>query len=445
MAGEPRQFFGDQRRLVVTPMPEPRPVQRHRNDQRPIGNQADMPPQHAADQAGKADFAAMFQLQRNFACDIAVGNRSFDPRMARRIGQTGGAPGIGFSGKGQRQITARAGRLGKQAKLLPAILAKAVLIRRDRAAGRAARRQGKIDENFQRVCQRLHILLVGYNRTRHKRGMEQARPPEIFDPRRRRALQLRAIGRTGNGHFLWDHLADDLADRLGCTTRSFEKCLILGPLAGHAQAIAGPKATEIISFPLAEEDRLGIEPGSFDLIVAAGALDSINDLPGALVQIRRALKPDGLFLGALFGAGTLASLKKAMLLADAGRAMPHIHPQIELRSAADLLARAGFAMQVADKAEADVRYGDWRRLVSDLRDAGIGNCLARQRPYLGKGYTERLDAAWAGLKDGDGKVCERFEYLHLSGWAPSPDQPKAAPRGSGKVSLAALLDKSGKI
>lgn len=275
--------------------------------------------------------------------------------------------------------------------------------------------------------------------------MEPARPPEIFDARRRRALQLRAIGRAANGHFLWDHLADDLADRLACTTRSFEKCLILGPLAGHAKAITGTKAAHIATLPLAEEDRLGIEPGSFDLIISGGTLDSVNDLPGALVQIRRALKPDGLFLGALFGAGTLASLKKAMLLADAGRVMPHIHPQIELRAAADLLARAGFAMQVADKAETDIRYADWRRLVSDLRDAGIGNCLARRRPYLGKGYIERLDTAWSSLKDGDGKVRERFEYLHLSGWAPSPDQPKAAPRGSGKVSLAALLDKSGKI
>lgn len=272
--------------------------------------------------------------------------------------------------------------------------------------------------------------------------MEQASPPEIFDRRRRRALQSRASDRAAGAHFLWELLADDLADRLACTTRSFEKCLIVGPLAVHAAALAGSKAAEIATLPMAEEDRLGIEPGSFDLIVAAGTLDSVNDLPGALVQIRRALRPDGLFLGALFGAGTLASLKRAMMIADGARAMPHIHPQIELRAAADLLARAGFAMQVADRIGTDVRYGDWRRLVGDLRDAGIGNCLTGQRGCLGKSYPDRLDAAWTALKDNEGKVSERFEFLHLSGWAPSPLQPKPARRGSGKVSLAALLDRS---
>ncbi|MFN3748162.1 MAG: methyltransferase domain-containing protein [Sphingorhabdus sp.] len=274
--------------------------------------------------------------------------------------------------------------------------------------------------------------------------MEQARPPEIFDRRRRHAMQERAFRRSGGAHFLWDILAEELADRLACTTRSFEKCLVIGPLAHQADTIAGAKAKEIVTRPFAEEDRLEIEPASFDLIIAAGTLDSVNDLPGALVQIRRAMRPDGLFLGALFGAGSLASLKKVMMLADGHRIMSHIHPQIELRSASDLLARTGFAMQVADRSGSDVRYGDWRTLIEDLRDAGIGNCLSGSRGYLGKQYPDRLESAWSQHKDKDGKVSERFEFIHLSGWSPSPDQPKAAARGSGKVSLAALLDKSGK-
>lgn len=257
-------------------------------------------------------------------------------------------------------------------------------------------------------------------------------------------MQERAFRRSGGAHFLWDILAEELADRLACTTRSFEKCLVIGPLAHQADTIAGAKAKEIVTRPFAEEDRLETEPASFDLIIAAGTLDSVNDLPGALVQIRRSLRPDGLFLGALFGAGTLASLKKTMMLADGHRIMPHIHPQIELRSASDLLARTGFAMQVADRSGSDVRYGDWRTLVEDLRDAGIGNCLSGRRGYLGRHYPDRLESAWSQHKDKDGKVSERFEFIHLSGWSPSPDQPKAAARGSGKVSLAALLDKSGK-
>lgn len=274
--------------------------------------------------------------------------------------------------------------------------------------------------------------------------MEQS-PPEIFDRRRRHSLQLRATRRVTGSHFLWEALADDIADRLACTTRSFDKCLILGPLATHAAAIVGTKTSDTSAVAVADEDRLDLEPGSFDLIIAAGALDSVNDLPGALIQFRRALRPDGLFLGAMFGAGTLTSLKKAMLAADGSRAMPHIHPQIELRMAADLLARAGYAMQVADKVGVDVRYGDWRTLVADLRDAGIGNSLAGPRGYLGRKYPERLDAAWCAQRDTSGKVIERFEFLHLSGWAPSPDQPKPARRGSGTVSLATVLDKSGKF
>lgn len=274
--------------------------------------------------------------------------------------------------------------------------------------------------------------------------MQVASPPEIFDRRRRCAMRERGAYRKGEGHFLWEVLADDLIDRLNCTSRRFARALILGPLARQAEEILGEKAAEFVSLPFAEEDRLGIDPGSFDLVIAAGTLDSVNDLPGALVQIRRALRPDGLFLGALFGAGTLASLKKAMMIADGNRTSAHVHPQIELRTAADLLARTGFALQVADKVKTDVHYGDWRTLIADLRDAGIGNSLAGPKPYLGRSYPARLDAAWAALRNADGKVRERFELLHLSGWAPSPDQPKPAARGSGKVSLISVFEKTGK-
>lgn len=274
--------------------------------------------------------------------------------------------------------------------------------------------------------------------------MTSSAPPEIFDRTRRRAMQERGVHRNGARHFLWDVLVDDIADRLACTTRSFERALVLGPLADRAEAILGGKAADWVALPMVEEDRLGIDPESYDLILSAATLDSVNDLPGALIQIRRALRPDGLFLGAMFGAGTLASLKRAMMTADGEQVSAHIHPQIELRLAADLLARAGFSMQVADKMETHVRYKDWRTLANDLRDAGIGNCLAGPKRYLGRTYPERLDAGWAMLKNAEGKVRERFEFIHLSGWAPSPDQPKPAARGSGKVSLAAIFENSDK-
>jgi NADH dehydrogenase [ubiquinone] 1 alpha subcomplex assembly factor 5 len=268
--------------------------------------------------------------------------------------------------------------------------------------------------------------------------MSMQAPPMIFDPKRRAALQRRARPAES---FLWHYMADDLADRLACTTRKFERGLIIGPLAALVEKFEGRTIARLELQPDANEDQLEAELSSFDLIISAGSLDSINDLPGALIQIRRALRPDGLFLGMLFGAGTLAKLKAAMLAAELGANSPHIHPQVELRSVADLLARAGYNLQVADQHGLDVRYVDWRKLVADLREAGIGNALMGGRRYLGKGFTSRLDNQWQRTAESDGKVSERFEFIHLSGWVPDASQPKPAARGSGKVSLADALSK----
>lgn len=268
--------------------------------------------------------------------------------------------------------------------------------------------------------------------------MSQA-PPEMFDRRRRLAMRERAYARSGGQSFLWEQLAGDLAERLADVTVEFADVLIIGPMAAYANAILGGRhGTLLCAGPEIEEDRLPFEPGSFDLIICAGTLDSVNDLPGALVQMRRALRPDGLLLAHMFGAGTLASLKQAMMLADGESVAPHIHPQVELRAAADLLQRAGFALPVADLDASDVRYGDWRTLIADLRDMGLGNQLASPRGFLGCDYPKRLDQAWASIAR-DGKVTERFVHLHLSGWAPAPSQPQPARRGSGQASLADIL------
>ena len=284
-------------------------------------------------------------------------------------------------------------------------------------------------------------------------------PPEIFDRRRRHALRARGAGRAGD-HFLWHHIAQDMAERLSAVTRTFEHALILGPigrwqgeilppnvtctLAPLRDAAAGAKAGAGAAddAPVAlEEDRLPFTPGSFDLVISAGTLDSVNDLPGALIQIRRLLRPDGLFLGHMFGAGTLGTLKAMLLEADADRVTPHIHPQIDLRSAADLIVRAGFTLPVADQDISTVRYGDWRSIISDIRDAGVGNALAGLRNYLGKAMPARLDHAFAARADAQGKVTESFAHIYLSGWAPSENQPRPAKRGSGQVSLADILSK----
>ena len=275
--------------------------------------------------------------------------------------------------------------------------------------------------------------------------------PEIFDRRRRHALRARAATRSGD-MFLWNHIAHDIAERLSAVTRAFEHALIIGPI-GHWQGKIMPQNVRCTIASLnnadvksdapvvLEEDRLPFEPGSFDLVISAGTLDSVNDLPGALIQIRRILRPDGLFLGHMFGAGTLSTLKSMLLEADADRVTPHIHPQIDLRSAADLIVRAGFSLPVADQDMSVVRYSDWRSIISDIRDAGIGNALAGPRTFLGKDVYERLDSAFAARADAQGKITEGFAHLYLSGWAPSGNQPRPAKRGSAQVSLADFLSK----
>lgn len=264
-------------------------------------------------------------------------------------------------------------------------------------------------------------------------------PPEIFDRQRQIAMRQRGWARTGGRNFMWDRIADEFAERLAAVTHDFGDILFLGPMSAYAADILkGRTGTVTCAPPDTEEDRLPYPLGSFDLIVCGGTLDSVNDLPGALIQMRRALRPDGLLLAHMFGAGTLYALKTAMLDADGQAASAHIHPQIELRSAADLLSRAGFTLPVADMDTEAVRYSDWRRLVADLRDMGIGNALATTRPIIDRGYTAKLNSAWNAQIE-DGKVTENFVHLHLSGWAPSENQPKPARRGSGKTSLAAIL------
>ena len=265
-----------------------------------------------------------------------------------------------------------------------------------------------------------------------------SQPSEIFDRKRRRALRERA-DRRGGDRFLWQIIADDIADRLVDVARDFHDVLIVGPMTAYASQILVGRQAEITSGDIIDEDRLPFAAASFDLIICAGTLDSVNDLPGALVQMRRCLRPDGLFLGHMFGAGTLASLKSAMLEAEREKAAPHIHPQIDLRSAADLLTRAGFTLPVIDTDATTVRYGDWRALVRDLRDMGVGNALAGPRTLLSRDVSRDLDDAWQKRISNDGKVEERFVHIHLSGWSPSKDQPKPAKRGSGAVSLASIL------
>ncbi|HET8612108.1 MAG TPA: methyltransferase domain-containing protein, partial [Sphingomonas sp.] len=195
-------------------------------------------------------------------------------------------------------------------------------------------------------------------------------PPEPFDRRRRRARRDRAAGRFAVHGFLTVHIGAELLARLEGVDRRFERALLIGAadpaladaLRAWGMAVsavdAGAAFARAAGGVQAEEDRLPFAAESFDLIVSAGVLDSVNDLPGALLLARRALRPDGLFLAGFLGAGSLPRLRAAMLEADmaGGGVAPRIHPQIDVRAAGDLLARAGFALPVADGERLDVRY-----------------------------------------------------------------------------------------
>jgi SAM-dependent methyltransferase len=229
-----------------------------------------------------------------------------------------------------------------------------------------------------------------------------------------------------------------LLDRLDLVARPFARTLELsaGPWLGDRLEARG------IEVVRAGEEKLpALEPGSFDLAVSVGLLDTINDLPGALALLRRALRPDGLFLAAFAGAGSLPRLRQAMRAAEAAEGRdpsPRIHPQIDVRAAGDLLTRAGFALPVADREVVEVRYASLPRLLSDLRLTGATNILAQRSrtPFTRRG----LAAAIAAF--GEAAV-ERFELVFLSGWAPAPSQPAPARRGSGTASLAEALKPRG--
>ncbi|MFN3387698.1 MAG: methyltransferase domain-containing protein [Allosphingosinicella sp.] len=275
-----------------------------------------------------------------------------------------------------------------------------------------------------------------------------------FDRSLRRLRRGRAAARFAGADYLHRRAADEILERLDLVKRDFRRVLELGCAGGYLTERLRARGMEVVAadtaYPFAaaaggvqcDEDRLPFADGAFDLAVSVGVLDSVNDLPGALLLIRRALKPDGLFLGAFAGAGSLARLKAAMLAGDAaeGGAAPRVHPQIDVRAAGDLLARAGFALPVVDVDGVEVRFAGLSGLVSDLRAMGATNVLAARSPRpVGRLGLAAAIADFAGHAGPDGKTAERFEILHLLGWAPSPDQPKPAARGSGTASLAAIL------
>lgn len=274
--------------------------------------------------------------------------------------------------------------------------------------------------------------------------------PAIFDIALRAQRRDRAAARFTDYDFLYRFALDELFERLAVVQRPLEEVLLIGCPNGEAAArlqSLGKRVTccdpgsanaRTAGGVQADEEALPFADESFDLIFTCGTLDTVNDLPGALVLMRRILRPDGLLLAAMAGAGSLPRLRESLLAGEGDRAGAHIHPQIDLRSAGDLLQRAGFAMPVVDSDVAVARYGSIVGLMNDLRGMGGANVMTRRSP-LTRGALARAAEHFASLADPDGKTAEQFSIVYLSAWKPDPSQPKPARRGSGKMSLADAL------
>ncbi len=268
--------------------------------------------------------------------------------------------------------------------------------------------------------------------------------PILFDRALLHARQLRAA-QLGAATFLLDRVAEDLLERLGAVLRDFADVADIGsPGDGVAQALRARFATLVHADLFAEREKLALAPETLDLAVSALALQFVNDLPGVLTQIRRALKPDGLFLAAMIGGDTLTELRQAFAAAEAeieGGLSPRVAPFADLRDLGALLQRAGFALPVTDVDRIIVRYDNAFALMQDLRRMGATNVLSeRRRTPLRRATLSRMAQVYSErFADPDGRIRATFDVVWLSGWAPHESQQKPLKPGSAKVSLAEVL------
>lgn len=260
-------------------------------------------------------------------------------------------------------------------------------------------------------------------------------PPPLFSPRRRAAQLARAASGL-DSDFIAPLIAESLADRLTMVTRQFERALLI---AAEEHPVRAALAKGIPDLRIAESPGLAQKvDGGFDLIVWPGGLESIDDVPGALVQTRALLRGDGMLIGAMVGDGSFPMLRR-LLAGEGMRGVARMHPQIDLKSLGNLLQRTGFALPVCDVEAIALRYRSWRAVVRDLRASGLAGQLTASPPPLTRAELVALDRNFATATGADGAADEALRILFFTGWAPHPDQPKPARRGSAKSSLAEAL------
>lgn len=252
--------------------------------------------------------------------------------------------------------------------------------------------------------------------------MTQQGPPRIFDKQRRSAVRRRAIARQQRpqaARFVLEDMTEDVLDRIGFVRLRPGRALIVGDMTGALAEALQSMGWSVETAEPAEgfEEEQPYPDTSFDLIASLGTLDTLDDLPGALVHIRQALRPEGMMITSFPGAGSLPALRDAMLVADGERPAARIHPQVDARAGGQLLQRTGYADPVADLREIDVAYREFDTLIADVRDQALSQVLADPGAPLGKAGMASARKAFADAAE-DGRTRERFTILTLSGRRP---------------------------
>lgn len=286
--------------------------------------------------------------------------------------------------------------------------------------------------------------------------------PLIFDRKALRMRRERAAARLPEHDFLFRHAAADVAERLSAIRRRFSRVLDLGGRSAFLKVWRPERPPELalasdLSFTpaqrtmggsvhavAADEERLPFADGTFDLIVSILSLHAVNDLPGTLIQIRRALRPDGLFVGVFFGPDTLRELRGALLDAEAaceGGASPRVAPFADVRELGNLLTRAGLALPVTDSERLTVRFPSVLHLLRDLRGMGETNVLhdRRRKPMRRETLFHMCAEYETRHAQPDGRIPASFELVHAAGWSPHESQQKPLKPGSAASRLADAL------
>lgn len=263
-------------------------------------------------------------------------------------------------------------------------------------------------------------------------------PPDLFDHKLLAQRRARAVSFGVEGEFLHREIADQVSERLEEVNKAFTDIAIVGPKADLWVEMLGGKAVN-------DQETLALEEASLDLVIHGLALHWSNDPVGQLVQMRRALKPDGLMITAMFGGQTLNELRTSLAEAETeieGGLSPRIAPMGEIRDLGGLIQRAGLALPVADSVNLTVTYETPLHLMRDLRAMGETNVMhtRRKKPLRRETLMRAMDIYAEHFAEPDGRIPATFEIVFLTGWAPSETQQKPLRPGSAKARLANALE-----